>query len=94
MPIKGGSPRVWKSHNNMLIYCKSSIASLSSFNNYILALGTPSPLFSIMSQQLIMIQLSTGLHSVLNSLNIKGKVSVDGTPKDAFCRLYFSIQLN
>lgn len=41
-----------------------------------------------------MMQLSTGLHSVLNSLNNKGKVTVDGTPKDAVCRLYFSIQLN
>lgn len=41
-----------------------------------------------------MMQQSTGLHSVLNSLNNKGKVSVDGTPKDAVCKLYFNIQLN
>lgn len=54
----------------------------------------PPSFFSIMSQQLIMMQLATGLHSVLNSLNSKGKVSVDGTPKDAVCRLYFSSQLN
>lgn len=69
-------------------YCFSILLSQLPFS-----LGCPPPLFfiSIMSQQLIMMQQSTGLHSVLNS---KGKVSVDGTPKDAVCRFYFSIELN